>query len=81
MKIRFLSIALLLFSLLSPVSFSAGIDSGEKLSIELENVSVSTAMNMIAKQYNLNIVVSGDVSASVSVKLHDVELSTALDAI
>lgn len=80
-KILILATLALLFSQYPNMAQAGVLDSGEKLTVDLENVPVATAMNMIAKQYNLNIVVSGDVDATVSVKLKNVELKTALNAI
>lgn len=52
-----------------------------KLSLELAGVPVADALNMIASQNNLNLVVSGSIDGEVSLNLTDVNVSTALDAI
>lgn len=70
--------ALLIFS----VSANAqGLFSGEKLSLQLESVSLTTVLNMMAEQYNLNLVISGSVEEKISIRLDEVDIATALDAI
>ncbi len=57
------------------------IPSGSKLSLTLENIPLVAALNMIAAQNELNLVISGDVEGNITVNLDDVDVSTALDAI
>ena len=57
------------------------IKSGEKISMELEDVSLPLVLNMIAKEYNLNLVLSDDVNGNISLRLEDVDLVTALEAL
>ena len=52
-----------------------------KLSLDLQGVSIPDVLNMIAQQHNLNIVISGDVTGEVTLRLEDVDLTTALEAI
>ncbi|MDH3937769.1 MAG: hypothetical protein OEV68_10585 [candidate division Zixibacteria bacterium] len=49
--------------------------------MDLENVDLAVALAMIAEQNNLNIVVGGDVTGQVSLRLVEVDLKSALDAI
>ncbi|MDF1544349.1 MAG: hypothetical protein P1R58_04525 [bacterium] len=53
----------------------------QKLSLELEAVSIQTVLGMISEQYGLNIVVNAEVTGEVSLKLKEVDLNTALSAI
>ncbi len=57
------------------------IDPGKKLTLDLEDVSLTTVLNMIAKQHSLNLVVSGDITGQVSLNLEDVDINTALETI
>ena len=66
---------------LLPVAMADQLSSGQKLSLVLEEVPITAALNMIATQSGLNIVVSGDVSGNVTMRLDDVDVSAALDAI
>jgi type IV pilus assembly protein PilQ len=54
---------------------------GQTLSLTLEDVPITTALNMIAAQNGLNLVVAGEVTGKVSLRLENVEVATALDAI
>ena len=54
---------------------------GEKLTLELEEVSLPMVLNMIAKQYNLNLVLASNVEGEVSIRLDQVDIQTALEAI
>lgn len=51
------------------------------MSMQLENVDIAVALSMIAEQNNLNIVVGGDVTGQVSLRLVEVDLQSALEAI
>ncbi len=53
----------------------------ETVSMQLENVPLLTIINTIALQYDLNVVVSGDVEKEVTVRLNDVSIFTALNSI
>jgi type IV pilus secretin PilQ/predicted competence protein len=52
-----------------------------KLSLELEAVPLLDVLYMIAQQNGLNLVVSGDIAGDVSLRLDNVDISTALDAV
>ena len=54
---------------------------GGKVSLKLKGVPLVEVLNMIAMQYNLNLVVSGNVTGEVSIHLEDVDIFTALNAI
>ncbi len=60
---------------------SSPLDTDHRVTVALEDVSVATAMEAIAAQNGINIVVSGDIIGTVSVRLTDVQVKTALDAI
>lgn len=57
------------------------LQSGQNLTLELESVPLIDVLYMIAQQNSLNLVVSGDVAGDVSVRLSNVDIATALDAI
>lgn len=75
---RLLLIALLL---LITATATAAPDLSQKVSLDLERVALSTVLNTLASQYNLNMVISDDISGDVSVRLNDVSLKLALEAI
>ena len=52
-----------------------------KISIDLENIELTVALNMIAKQNDLNLILSSDVQGKISIRLIDVDITTALNAI
>jgi len=54
---------------------------GDKISLKLKGVPLVEVLNMIAMQYNLNLVVSGNVTGEVTIHLEDVDIFTALNAI
>ncbi len=57
------------------------VDKDSKLSLQLDEVEIGVALQMIAEQNNLNIVVGGTVEGEVSLRLVDVDLESALQAI
>ncbi len=64
------------------VSVGAGpLDSDKRMSMELESVPLLDVLNMIAQQNGLNLVISGRVSGNVSLRLEDVDVATALNAV
>jgi len=68
--------------LLMTVKISTGtIDPGKKISLQFEGVPVSTVLNMIADQHHLNIVQSSQIDNEISIRLDNVSLADALDAI
>jgi len=56
-------------------------DSAQLLTLSLENVAVADVLNLIAVQNGLNLVVSGEVTGTVSLRLEEVSWTSALDAI
>jgi len=66
---------------LLPAATADQLSSGQKLSLALEEVPITAALNMIAAQNGLNLVISCDVSGNVTIRLDDVDVGTALDAI
>ncbi len=61
---------------------SAGpLDSQEKISLQFEDIELSTVLNMLAEQYNLNLIQSGQIDGNVSLRLDNVKLRDALEAI
>jgi len=72
-------VTVLLISLITGVN--AQIPEGRKLSLALEDVPITSALDMIATQNGLNLVVAGEVSGEVTLRLENVDVATALDAI
>ena len=65
-----------LFIILSVCSVQAKnsiLNNNDKISMELEDVSIPMVLNMIAKEYNLNIVLSNDISGNISLRLRSEE--------
>ena len=56
-------------------------DFGRKVSFEFDKTPVSTVVALIAQQYGLNVVLSGQVNEEITVNLNDVTLEDALKAI
>lgn len=56
-------------------------DASEKISLQFEDVPISTVLNMMAQQYNLNLVQSGQIEGTISIRLENVVLEDALQAI
>lgn len=52
-----------------------------KLTLEFQSTPLVAVLNMIAQQNGLNLVVSGAVEGNVTVKLDNVDVATALDAV
>jgi type IV pilus secretin PilQ/predicted competence protein len=69
------------FALIWVSSSFAQLPSDKKLSLTLDNVPIVAALNMIAKQNDLNLVIAGEVTGNVTVRLQDVDVATALDAV
>jgi len=78
---RYIRIIIPALLILVSVSTGAVLKTNGKLSMELESVALTTVLNMIAQQYELNLVVSGDVTGEISLRLENVEIETALEAI
>lgn len=78
MKTRILAVLLPLFL---TVAVAAQLPQGRTLSLTLQDVPITTALNMIATQNGLNLVVAGDVNGRVSLRLDSVDVAAALDAV
>ncbi|MCP4684510.1 MAG: hypothetical protein GY867_03580 [bacterium] len=80
MNTRLLTSILVLLILVVPIRADE-LTSAKKISLDLEAVPLASVLSMIASQHNLNIVLSGDVTNEVTLRLEDVNVATALDAI
>ncbi|PWB76451.1 hypothetical protein C3F09_00335 [candidate division GN15 bacterium] len=60
---------------------SSTLDSKERLTLSIESEPIAKVLNLIAVQNHLNLVLSDNVKGDVSVRLDNVDLRTALDAI
>ena len=58
-----------------------GLFSGEKLSLQVDSAPLRTVLDMIAEQHNLNLVVSGEIDQKVTLRLENVDVASALDAL
>ncbi|HVP07490.1 MAG TPA: hypothetical protein VMS71_06575 [Candidatus Acidoferrum sp.] len=76
--VRFFGIALLLSCTLVQANPLQG---GEKITLSLESVPLAKVLQMIAEQNKLNLVMSEKIEGDVSMRLDNVDLKTALDAI
>ena len=54
---------------------------GKRLTLELEEAPIITVLNLIASQNELNLVVSGQVTGEVTMRLNDVDVAAALESI
>ena len=72
---------ILLTALLAAALTAAPAEKRDKLSLKLKEVPLIEELNMIALQYNLNLVVSGDVAGAVTIHLEEVDIFNALNAI
>ncbi len=79
-KIAFSSLCILLASGFVQAETSI-LKNGDKITMELEEVSIPMVLNMIAKEYNLNIVLSNAIQGDITLRLDQVDLQTALEAI
>lgn len=59
----------------------SALDSGERLTLSIESEPIAKVLNLIAVQNHLNLVLSDNVRGDVSVRLENVDLRTALEAI
>ena len=74
-------LVILIVAVFGAAAGAQGLNSGQKISMELEKVPINTALNMIARQYGLNIVIPGDIDDRVTIRLNNVDLGSALDAL
>ncbi len=80
MKTRVLITALALLVIAMPLKGNDVLTT-RNISLELEAVPLVSVLNMIASQNGLNVVISGDVGADVTMHLENVDVATALDAL
>ncbi len=81
---KFVRIAICLIVLTGATLSIAGVvpfQDKPKLSLELESIPLPTVLNMIAQQNDINIVVSGDVTGDITMRLVNVDIAVALEAI
>jgi len=81
MKTKAIIVVLLLTSLVGTSALAGLNTSQRKLSLDLEEVPIVSVLNMIASQNELNLVISGEVDGEVTLRLEDVDVATALDAV
>lgn len=67
--------------LLVAVALADPLPDDRRISLELENAPLDQVLTLIARQNGLNIVMSTDVEGDVSVRLENVGIRTALDAV
>ena len=80
MKSHIIIIAVFLI-ILHAFAYSGTPDLDANISLQFEDVPISTVLNMVAQQYNLNLVQSGRIEGNISIKLDSVSLEDALHAI
>ncbi len=78
---RKILIICIIFGLLQAAALAGTVDLSRKISLQFERQPIGLVLKVIAQQYNLNIVQSGDMEKQISVKLENVALSDALKAI
>ncbi|MFQ6007758.1 MAG: secretin and TonB N-terminal domain-containing protein, partial [Candidatus Zixiibacteriota bacterium] len=82
MKIKFFVLGLVFAAHLFTVAPSGStLEMAQRLSLQLESVPITMVLQMIAEQNNLNLVVSGEVEGEVTLRLDNVDVATALEAI
>jgi len=60
---------------------TSGLKAGERLTLSIDSEPIAKVLNLIAVQNHLNLVLSDNVKGDVSVRLDNVDLRTALNAI
>ncbi len=80
MKVRTIFLAVFLIILYAS-AYSGAPDLDAIVSLQFEDVPISIVLNMMAQQYNLNVVQSGRIEGNISIKLDSVSLEDALQAI
>lgn len=73
-----LSIIILLFET-SLMASAVNLD--KKISLQLDDISITTVLQTLARQHELNMVVSSEINGKISLRLSEVSLKDALDAI
>ncbi len=82
MRTKYMTTVLILaLALLTGSVTASQLDNSDSLSLELEAVPITMVLQMIAQQHDLNLLISGDISGEVTLRLYQVALPTALDAI
>lgn len=72
---------MLILNIICLHAVAGSLDSEKRISLQFEEVPIYTVLNMIAEQYNLNLVQSGMVEGNISIRLQNVGLEDALQAI
>lgn len=80
MKVRTIFLAVFLIILYAS-AYSGAPDLDAIVSLQFEDVPISIVLNMMAQQYNLNLVQSGRIEGNISIKLDSVSLEDALQVI
>ncbi|TET96074.1 MAG: hypothetical protein E3J26_01800, partial [Candidatus Zixiibacteriota bacterium] len=82
MKAKTFATGLIFLALSFTISAAASrLENTESLSLELESVPIAMVLQMIAQQNDLNLVISGEVTGEVTLRLDKVDVPTALNAI
>lgn len=82
MKAKTFATGLIFLALSFSISAAASrLENTESLSLELESVPIAMVLQMIAQQNDLNLVISGEVTGEVTLRLDKVDVPTALNAI
>jgi protein transport protein HofQ len=82
MKAKTFAIGLVLLAFSSTISAATSrLENTANLSLELESVPIAMVLQMIAQQNDLNLVISGEVTGEVTLRLDNVDVPTALNAI
>ncbi|SYZ72507.1 putative Type II and III secretion system protein [Candidatus Zixiibacteriota bacterium] len=71
----------IIFVLLQLTVHAGAPDMSKKISLQFDHQPIGMVLKIIAQQYELNMVQSGDMEKPISVKLENVDLSDALNAI
>jgi len=74
-------IAGMILVLLPAIIIAVEFDPDKKVSLKFDEVPLTTVLNMLAEEYNLNIVLSGEITGEITLRLEDVTLEDALNAI
>jgi type II secretory pathway component GspD/PulD (secretin) len=76
-----IAITAFIIILIASLCRGGAIDPDKKITLRFEDVTLSSVLNIIAQQYDLNIVQSGLLGQKVSIRLDEVGLGDALKAI
>jgi type IV pilus assembly protein PilQ len=78
---RFLSVLILFYSSLLFANTATILDANRSISLNFQDISVRVVLQLLADYVGVNIVVADDVNGNMSLRLHDVPWSQALDVI